>query len=598
MNILRVSTTKNGLECIAELYRQSDICTGNLAKFIYMACSNVRPTYVLPNGRSLVTMPCASLGNDAYQPMSTLPLSIILLLLAGSIVTFFLERSRPDLVRRVGALFLVLIIGIWFLAGRSLPITSDLASTPALGQMSLLFLTVDNLAWNLSLYLLLLVLVLLLAADVRRDDKMLGAKVTPYILAATVAALLALWAGSLAALVSSWTLLAIIWSTMLWVAGNGRENSSELIRRLGGLLLAVLLLWLAQAVGGGVRSGPLNPGAWSTQTHMMALAAIVVQLGIFPLHWWRPIRWRLPPAEAALIHLLPALAAGSLLARITIQTVLEPGVSAILIGLGFLSLFYGVHRAWQQVGEIRRVVPYLVLAQAGVLIVTAQAGTEAVVAEIRVLVLACGGLFLALGWPRLRSDLALVGPLLMVTAIASLPLTAGFVGLAAIYDTWLSSSGGFLLVAVMTLLLIPLVTIMIKVVLRHESNEYRPVLTVFGTLQFSLSLLLLGLGLLTLPNYPLSEVNMLSWLAILCISAGAFFLSRKSEPILEAQQKLQETINIGRFASRFRASVASLSAVARSSLTAIREASSILEGEGGMLWLLLFIVILVLAGRR
>ncbi len=553
---------------------------------------------VLPIGRSLVTMQRASLGNDIYQPMSTLPLSILLLLLAGSIVTYFLERSRPDLVRRVGALFLVLIIGIWFLAGRSLPITSDMATGSALGRMSLLFLIVDNLAWNLSLYLLLLVLVILLAADVRRDYNGSGAKVTPYILATTVSGLLALWAGSLVALLSSWTLLALMWSALLWIAGNGRKNANELIRRLAVLLLAVLLLWLALAVGGSVRSGPLDLGAWSTQTRTIAVAAIVLQMGIFPLHWWRPVRWQLPPAEAALIHLLPALAAGSLLARITIQTDLEPGASAVLTGLGFLSLLYGAYKAWQHVGEIWRVAPYMVLAQTGILVVSAQAGTDAVVAEIRVLILACGGLFLALGWPRLRSDLALAGPLVMVAAIASLPLTAGFVGLAAIYDAWLSSNGGFLLVAVMTLLLVPLVAILIKTILRYGSDEYHPVLTVFGTLQFSLSLLLLGLGLLTLPNFPLSEVHVLSWLAILLASAGAFFLSRKSESILEAQQKLQETINISKFTGRFRTVAASVSAAARGSLRAIREASSILEGEGGMLWLLVLIVILVLAGRR
>jgi hypothetical protein len=361
--------------------------------------------------------------------MSGFLAATLVLLLLGILITALLAWQRRRHHYEVAAGVLLIALLAWLAAGRGLPLAITIGSWG---------LQVDQIAWQFSLYVLLLVLaalILLLSQAVALEslpEERFNRLARPSaILLLTATTLLALWADSLPALLTIWTLQALAWMFLLAVAGSEPADAGKLLLRGSTLLLSLLFIGLAAAALGRPAEAGLDMGSWSAQARTWILLAAVTQLGALPLQWWRPLRRSLPPPSAALIQVMPAVVGGSLLARLALNSPAGLDHVLFLTTFGLFGLLVAVSRAWIHLGRPGIVVANLALGQASVVIlVSAWAGSEAIVAETGVLVLAMGSLFLA--HDGLKGKLAwLRAP--AVATIASMPLTAGFIGLATLY---------------------------------------------------------------------------------------------------------------------------------------------------------------------
>jgi hypothetical protein len=134
--------------------------------------------------------------------MSAYLVSTLALFLAGAIVTLALAHYRPSVARPIAAIFALLALALWLLAGRNLPLIATISDLPPGSNFPQMAFQVDQMGWELSFYLLLLVasVLLVLATRAERrpaDGKGLspGRAVPASILLLTGTTLVSLWAG-------------------------------------------------------------------------------------------------------------------------------------------------------------------------------------------------------------------------------------------------------------------------------------------------------------------------------------------------------------------------------------------------------------------
>jgi hypothetical protein len=519
--------------------------------------------------------------------MSGFLAATFLLLLLGLLITAVLAWQRRRYHYETATGMVLIAVAVWLVAGRSLPLVA------AIGKWSF---QVDQIAWQLSLYVLLLVLATLIflsAPSVGNEpdpvNRFTWLARPSAILLLTATTLLVLWADSLAGLLTTWTLQTLAWTFLLAVAGSRTADVNRLLLRGSTLLFSLVFLWLAAVALDRPSQAGLDMGSWPVQARTWILLAAVTQLGALPLHWWRPLKWSLPAASAALIHTMPAVVGGSLLARLALNAPAGIGYTLFLTTFAFLGLLVAVGRAWIHLRRPGIAVANLAMAQASVVVlVGAWAGSEAVVAELGVMVLAIGGLFLAnavlkgtLAWLRAPA----------VAAIAGIPLTAGFIGLATLYNNWVSG-GLFLLLLVTTLLYVPLIAAAI-VAPRGERRDQDEPTELRNTVWIVAGQLLLAAGLVAIPIPLAGQTSPFAWLAIILATAAGIALSRQSEWVQQAPAGLQRAFHLDLPGDRLYQYAASLGSFTGN---AIREAVAILEGEGGLLWLIILLVVVWLAG--
>ncbi|MFW6097414.1 MAG: proton-conducting transporter membrane subunit [Chloroflexota bacterium] len=519
------------------------------------------------------------------------------LALLSVIVTVVVVVLRPQRTRLVALGGTALLAFGWLVARSALPLTfvigDEQSAWPAWTWQ------VGEFSWSVSLGVLLLALGALAlqnsASEPEREYH------TAFIHVLTFVTLLACWAGSLATYTLTWTLLNAVWlGGLTWTALSAspavrQDRLAALPSLLGAGLAAILLLWLA-AASAGPQSTMATAAEWSTLTQLLILLAAAVQLGVFPFHAWRFRDWDAPASSAALLYSAPAAAGGLLLARL--ESAGDVGLAFALpfTLMGLLALLAGARRAWLS-GSIEASLPLaLIQAQAGlVLLAGVWAGPQAVLAETSVLLLAGGILLLHQAGSRETASgrLPQLGPLIALAALAALPLTAGFTGRSAVYDAWLDQ-GHWLLILVTALLHVPLLLAALQALWPSLISTDHPDTNMASgwrtdDVPRQAALLAPALGLFSIAA--LSLAAPLSWAAILLPAAVAVVLAWRMDETDELRQILQEAFNLPLSVrpawASFRRATGALS-------VATREALSILEGEGGMLWLLVFVVILYL----
>jgi hypothetical protein len=406
--------------------------------------------------------------------------------------------------------------------------------------------------------------------------------------------LVSLWAVSITTLIAGWTLLALAWLIAGWAVIDGRERFEVLFLRFGALLASGLFLWLAAAS----TPVPMNAGLefveWSSASRTWLALAAAVQLGVFPLHWWRPLNRPLPPVSASLLHIVPAVAGAALLARLAATGGSSGGQLLLLTVLGLLGMVVGASLALAHIQRPGWSAAALVLAQVSVIaMIGAWAGSSAVLASTRVLILGLGGLFIVAGWQGPRPKWLVAASFLFAAALAGLPLTAGFHGLASLYNAWLTD-GRFIVVLAVALLYVLLIAAATAIAWPKKPSEDRILLPSLRQAQYGFALFLLVIGLFALPGQSLSEIRAVTWLAILIPAVAGFALSRYISQIHDVQDVLRGAFHLNLPVVRLRSAFERLLAGAGA---VIRESAAILEGEGGMLWLLILVVVLWLARR-
>jgi hypothetical protein len=572
--------------------------------------------------------------------MNLVPLLVIALLLSSAVSLPVIQRWRPALVPRFAFLGAAAAGLLWLTAAGSLPLSVTLSTWPEALALPAWQWQVDDVAWLLSaLWLLLLAAGLLIHTAVHLEPlpeeepggeasiaeqlwpsvQSLWPAVQPGLLLLLGAAgLIATWSASLAGMVTGWTALAATWIGLLLLATPFRETRrgiggppAGLLVRLGAGLSAPLFVWLAAAAlpVSVNRGGELAEiGRWPLPAAAWLLLAAVWQMGIFPLHMWRPLDCRLPAYSAALLHTAPALAGLALLVRLVSATDVALSFGLPLTALGLLGLLVGVAMSWSVAADKTRAVAALALGHASVvLLVGMWAGGEALLLEARVLLIGTGVLFLStVAQQSDRPAWYAAGPVLAVAAVAGLPLTAGFTGRAALYNAWLAD-GRFILVLVSALLHIPLLATAFYIAWwKHAGTAAHgaglsslsvgllpPTVTLperekWPGLLVAAALFLPALALVKGSGLPLAEVRFITWLALLAPVVGGVILLRHLPFLRETQLAFRQVVGLDLPLARLYQNVGRLLAAAGS---ALREAAAILEGEGGMVWLLLLLLL-------
>ena len=545
------------------------------------------------------------------------------LVLLGVLATAITTTLRPGQARLVALVGVALACFGWLVARAELPLSltigDDAAAWPAWTWQ------VGSPSWFVSLAVLLLALGALALRPRESPDKSRALEPV-FLQLLAVVTLLACWAGSLATYVLAWTLLNGVWLVGMALSTRFQEEQrSSLTLRVGAGFGGIRLLWLASASGGSTTAGSgaaiAAVGSWPTLTRSLVLLAAAYQLGVFPFHYWHATSWlanspdvpsapvrrndarttfgvsRFAPARAALLHTAPAAAGALLLTRLENASDIGLAFALPLTLLGLLSLLLGARHAWSAAEDQPSLPAGLILAQAGVaLLAGVWAGPQAALAETAVLVLGGGVLLLANGIRQHQSDRLPIqpGPIIAVAALAGLPLTAGFVGRGALYDAWLAE-GRWLLVLATAILHVPLLLAALRAVWPTDLAADTGVrIGEAGRAQSALprllALLLPALGLLSVAR--LGQTSVLAWLAILLPIAVAVVLMPRLSGSAELRQMLQEALSVPLPARRPWHGLRRLGTAAA---TATREALAILEGEGGLLWLLIFVVVLYLA---
>lgn len=528
--------------------------------------------------------------------MSILLALIPTLLVLCIIVCFVLSSRRPEFINSTATLTVTAVLILWLVIGLNLPITLGEPAESNAFQFSVWVLRVDEIAWQLGLSLLILIESLFLAGlprlQVVESTHTLPTKqrfLFPVILLMVTISLLGLWLISGPGLLTAWTIMGAVWLLLLWLASDGRVGFKELLMRAGFLLSGVIFLWLALATIDDPANPALGESSWPTPSMFWAMLAILVQFGAVPLQWWRPLDWSMHPSLAAIIHLIPSIFGASLFARL--MAAQEPNLTILFLTtiVGLLGLLIGIALVWTHLDESIRVATGLVLAQAGLIILIGSwIGSAAVIAQSKLFVLALGSLFIAGDLPRQPYNWNGMVPL---AALAGLPLTAGFVSLASLYNTWLTGAS-FLLAIVTMLLLVPFIGAALLAFRTKSQNVDYPNTTRQAKLRTSIGLLLPTVGLLALPTGTGTLFSPVSLIFILLAATGGIILGIAVRRDPEIQSGLQNAFHL-KIPSKTYLSI--FKTISERLADSIRGMAVIFEGEGGLLWLLLFIVVFWLA---
>jgi hypothetical protein len=526
-----------------------------------------------------------------------LPLS---LLCSGAIVSLLLARYRPRYSIDTAAIFSVLALAVWVFAGRDLPILpkesgGQLESGFALGRF-----IVDEPAWWVSFSILLLLvssLVLMVTASrtIHSESQLSFKRVSAASLSLLVVGgvLLSIWASTMPALATGWTLVVLAWVPFAWVARKDRENNRKAIVRAALMLFSLLFLGFAAASQSDLSTLFLAPENWSDPAKVWAMLGATALIGAFPLHWWRPSPGRYVIGTTAIVYLAPSVAGAHFLARLAGGEADGVNVfSVLLTTFGLLGLVYSIGICWSNPDKRLAIVGALALSQISlILLATAWANTATVILLIQVLALAIGGLFLGIAWPIKVSNLVKIPMWFQVAAIAGLPLTAGFIGLSSLYTEQITLNRYILAIAI-AIILMPVLAAAILLVWEEGASKRTVDLSKFGQAWIIFSLSLPALGLFALPLSTDVIGAVLSWILILLSTLGAIAMSWYALKKPDVREAVSGGFHIS---LSWPAGTRVLRSIAVGANLFIREAAAILEGEGGMLWLLVLVVILWLA---
>lgn len=526
-----------------------------------------------------------------------LPLS---LLCSGAIVSLLLARYRPRYSVDSAAIFSVLALATWVFAGRDLPILPLESSGQLVSGLALGRFIVDEPAWRVSFSVLLLLvssLVLMVTASrtIRSDSRLSLKWISSASLSLLVAGgvLLSIWASTIPAIATGWTLVILAWAPFAWAARKDREDNRKAIVRAALMLFSLLFLGLAAAAQSDLSTPFLTLEDWSVSARVWAMLGATALIGAFPLHWWRPSPGRYVIGTTALVYLAPSVAGAFFLARLAGG---EPdGVnvfSVLLTAFGLLGLVYSIGICWSNPDKRVATVGALALSQISlILLATAWANTATVTLLIQVLALATGGLFLGIAWPTKVSHLLKIPMWIQAAAIAGLPFTTGFIGLSSFYTEQITLNRTILAITI-AVIMMPVLAAAILLIWEEGARKRTVDLSKLGQAGLIFSLFLPALGLFALPLSTDVIGGLPSWMLILFSTLGAIAMSWYALKKPDVREAVSGGFHIS---LSWPAGNRVLRSIGAGTNLFIREAAAILEGEGGMLWLLVLVVILWLA---
>ncbi|MCC6607193.1 MAG: hypothetical protein IT327_28555 [Anaerolineae bacterium] len=492
------------------------------------------------------------------------------LLLLGAAACVALLRFRPAWTWPTAVALLGLALLTWLSLRTQLPLEATFLSWSAGGVLPDWTWRINLAGWGVTSWVLLVGTAVALHAFLQPDSA--NRAITPASLLLLVAAALSvIWSDGFTGLLAGTALLLASWLVTLWLAG---ERSTGFLFKGAVLLVGLLLSW------------PIG----SSRTALLGAALL---LNVWPLPLWSPKNVVGETAVTPLTPLLPPLAGALLLIRLLPVAQLSPALSLLLTVLALVGFMHGLQLAWNRLHLPGYAVTALLLGQSHLLLLAAiWVGEGGVAAELRVLLLAGGALYLLVSQPMTQHWLRWTVGGVALAALAGLPLTAGFASRAGLYAIWLAD-GRWALVLVLGLLHVPLVLAGVWL-LRGETAVEATTQphTRQDWLREGLPILP-ALGLLSVSNVIWGNVPLLAWAAILLAAAAGVVLPRFVGNAQQVRVTLRQALGNER---PLAAKLPSLKQLGLGLQTAVNDAADVLDGDSGLLWLLLLAVIIILAG--
>ncbi|MCA9949813.1 MAG: hypothetical protein KDE48_09215 [Anaerolineales bacterium] len=522
------------------------------------------------------------------------PLLVIELLLLGTAVVAVVTRWRPQLTTVVATAVTLINTIVWWLLGRQLSQSISLGAASETGLLAAWRWQVDANRWALGGVLLLLATAVLLNQFAAKSAKPTTKQLQPtLILLLTATGLLALWAGSLLTLLICWTLFALLWGICLWTLTPDAEIGNPLTK-LAWLLLPLWFIALAVAF---TPAAKITAGWELIQWPPLAAAALALaalgQMGVLPFQFWRPFNAPSDIRSQSLLHLTPPLVGAGLLMLLADSSAIGLGLALLLTLACLLGMLSGLRRGWMQLHLPARLLPNLALATAALTyLVGLWAGSSALNAALRVYALGVGILFL-LGeelvararWWRLLPGL------FALASLAGVPLTAGLISLSTLYTTWWQN-GRSILILVAMILLVPLLT----AVLLHLQDRYRADLHAAKLMPHELigdvGLFLPLLGLIMLGGGIITTIPLVVWIALLLTLILSLLLPRFLGDTQDIGAKVAAAFTVNLPNGRI---TTVIKQAGTAGIRTVAEAANILQGDRGLVWLLIFALLYILA---
>lgn len=361
------------------------------------------------------------------------PISILLL---GAILVLVLEavprfRFTGIVAALLGMAAWVAVLQIRFAVQLPLDGIASRWSPLVLFGVPLTF-RIDTIAWGLLITLVGVGTLTLFARAVfagrsseERDGwVLLGETSVALALMGTGAA--ALTASSFVTLIIAWGATDLMLAIALALYGRAGARQAALALLTG--ILATGAVWAAYLLREqeGI-SGFLDLAHFTGRPAWLLQVAVILRLGLVPLHLWRPIDLDVELPQIGPLILTPTLLGLSLLIQLPALT---DGLPTALSNLAALTIVLGGGIAWSQTDERRSIIG-LSMAETGLAVLAvANGGEYAVPVAFAASVawgLSMGAFALAPGWTSLRAAWQAWPGFLALLSILGLPLTLGFV---------------------------------------------------------------------------------------------------------------------------------------------------------------------------
>jgi len=291
----------------------------------------------------------------------------------------------------------------------------------------------DAASWSLAIVLTVVSALSLLACWSHTER--VNSEWMALLLAGSAAGIAALFATSFVALVMTWGLTDMVLAAGLLHHGQKGARRAGLTLFSGVLaacaLWAALLLAQAEGVSGFLRLAHLTGASAS-----LVQIAVILRLGLVPLHLWRPIDLAAPPAQLIPFVIIPTLMGVDLLTFLVGEPALTAGLPAPIFILAAVTVLVGGLSAWSETDERASLASVMVAETGLAVLAVANAGQQAVAAAMAAsIALALGVTIFALtpGWSG-RYFWRGVPSLIAFLSLLGLPATLGFVARLTIYS--------------------------------------------------------------------------------------------------------------------------------------------------------------------
>lgn len=349
------------------------------------------------------------------------PFAILVLAMLGLALCLWRRLPYAGLVAALG------VGGAWLSAlswSFQLPLRFSLSEWPfaQVGAAGLV-LRLDGLGWITAMAHLSLSLLIVLTGFARPGGQRIRVRMAALLL--IYAGLAVFLAEDLLTRLFAWSGLDLIVFVVYALLARGEALPLQAVRQFSFNALAsglvILGVVIAQPITGQVAIGSASASPW---TAILFVAAAAFRLGLFPFHVGVPMAAETRQGLAVLLRLVPALAGFEWLFRLT-GPGFAPDVRLWITALGVIAAWVGSVQVWNSV-TARDTLPSLVVAFSGIAALASQGGgLPALVPLALALTLGAGLLFLAHGFDAHRRWLT-VFPAVGLAALTGVPGTPGF----------------------------------------------------------------------------------------------------------------------------------------------------------------------------